>query len=102
MHMKSQQNESPSNAKPAHRIRHGAVTASIWRQVSDKGPLFNVTFQRVYKDKDKWKYSGNFGRKDLLVVSLIAARAFEWIATESQKGAKRQASSPKREDDVPF
>jgi hypothetical protein len=98
--MKNQQNDTPSNARPVHRIRHGAVTASIWRQESDKGPLFDVTFQRTYKDKDKWKYSGSFGRKDLLVVSLIAARAFEWIATESQKGSKRQTGSPKQ--DVPF
>ena len=100
--MKNQQNDTPVKARPAYQIRHGAVSASIWRQDSDKGPLFNVTFQRVYKDNDKWKYSGSFGRKDLLVVGLIAARAFEWIATQSQKAAKRQPGSPKREDDVQF
>jgi hypothetical protein len=93
-HMKNQQSENPSNARPVHRIRNGAVTASIWRQDTDKGPLFNVTFQRTYKDKDKWRYSGSFGRKDLLVVGLIAAKAFDWIATQSQKASKRQPASP--------
>lgn len=73
-----------SNNQPVHKIRHGAVTASIWRQDTEKGPLFNATFQRSYKDGDAWKNSTSFGRKDLLVVSLIAARAFEWISSQSR------------------
>lgn len=100
--MKKQQNTVSSNGRPVHRIRHGAVSGSIWRQDSDKGPLFNVTFQRAYKDGDKWKYSGSFGRKDLLVVSLIAARAFEWIASQSPTRPKRPAEASKSEDDVRF
>ena len=67
---------------PVHKIRHGAVTTSIWRQETDKGPMFNVTFQRTYKDRDTWKNSQSFGRNNLLVVSLIAARAYEWISSQ--------------------
>jgi len=89
------------NSQPVQRIRHGAVSASIWRNETNKGPMFNVTFQRAYMDGDTWKNSGSFGRKDLLVVGLIAARAFEWIATQPRK-AKQPAESPKHEDDVPF
>jgi len=79
-----------SDTKPVHKIRHGTVSASIWRQDTDKGPLFNVTFQRSYKDGDDWKNSSSFGRNNLLVVSLIAARAFEWIGnqTRNPKGPK--------------
>ncbi len=68
--------------QPVHKIRHGAVSASIWRQDTDKGPMFNVTFQRSYKDGDDWKNSASFGRNNLLVVSLIAARAYEWISAQ--------------------
>lgn len=82
---------------PVHQIRHGAVSASIWRQQTEKGPMFNVTFQRAYRDGEAWKNSGSFGRKDLLVVGLIAARAFEWIATQSAK-----AGASKQGDDGPF
>jgi len=89
-----------ANSQPVHQIRHGAVTASIWQQETDKGPMFNVTFQRAYKDGDEWKHSGSFGRKDLLVVGFTATRAFEWIADRPQK-AKPLAESPKREDEVP-
>lgn len=93
--------KKPTKSQPVQKIRHGAVSASIWLQETKKGPMFNVTFQRAYKDGDAWKNSTNFGRKDLLVVSLIAARAFEWIATQPRK-ANQPAASLKPEDDVPF
>lgn len=80
--MKNPTKETPS---PVHKIRHGAISGNIWRRDTDKGPMFNVTFQRAYREGDAWKNSDSFGRKDLLVVSLIAARAFEWIATQPQK-----------------
>jgi hypothetical protein len=96
--------KKPTNkprSQPAHKIRHGAISASIWRQETEKGPIFNVTFQRAYRDGEEWKNSESFGRKDLLVVSLIAARSFEWIATQSgKKKAAPDASQPG--DDVPF
>ena len=93
--------KKPTKAKtqPVQRIRHGAVSASIWRNDTDKGHMFNVTFQRAYLDGDTWKNSGSFGRKDLLVIGLIAARAFEWIATQSLK-AKQTGTSSKSEDDA--
>jgi len=83
--MKNQTQASASNSQPVHKIRHGAISASIWRQESEKGPLFNVTFQRSYKDGDTWKNSSSFGRNNLLVVSLIAARAFEWIGNQPRQ-----------------
>ena len=63
--------------------------------------MFNVTFQRAYLDGDAWKSSGSFGRKDLLVLSFISARAFEWIANQPRK-APAKAESPRPEDDVPY
>ena len=93
--------KKPTKVPPVQKIRHGAVSASIWRQQTEKGPMFNVTFQRAYRDGDEWKNSTSFGRKDLLVVGLIAARAFEWIAAQSLK-AKPPADAPKNGDDVPF
>ena len=80
--MKNQSSVGNSNNQPVHKIRHGAISASIWAQDTDKGPMFNVTIQRSYKDGDTWKNSSSFGRNNLLVVSLIAARAFEWIGNQ--------------------
>jgi hypothetical protein len=99
--MKTREKKSETDsAKPIHKIRHGAVSASIWPQQTRNGMMFNVTFQRTYKDEDDWKHTGSFGRRDLLVVGLIAARAFEWIATQPQK--KETANGAKPTDDVPY
>ncbi len=99
--MKNQPRTTKSNAQPVHRIRHGAVSASIWRQDTQKGQMFNVTFQRTYRDGEDWKNSSSFGRKDLLVVGFIAARAFEWIGTQP-RNPKRSPDTREPQDDVPF
>jgi hypothetical protein len=80
--MKTHTVPSRSSTKPVHKIRHGAVSASIWRQEAQNGPMFNVTFQRSYKDGETWKNSSSFTQKNLLVLGLIAARAFEWIGSQ--------------------
>ena len=75
--------EPRSDNQPAHRIRYGSLSASIWRQETDKGAMFNVTFQRSYREGETWKTSASFGKHDLLIISLMATRAFEWIAAQS-------------------
>ena len=71
--------------KPVHTIRNGSISASIWRQDTEKGPMFNVTFQRSYKEGEEWKNSTSFGRNNLLLLSLLAIRAFEWIASQPRQ-----------------
>jgi hypothetical protein len=44
---------------------------------------------RTYKDGEEWKSSNSFGAHNLLVLSLIATRAFEWIS--AQAGVPEQA-----------
>ena len=39
---------APNSNKPLHTIRNGTISASIWRQDTEKGPMFNVTFQRMW------------------------------------------------------
>lgn len=99
--MRNQSRSAKSNTQPVHHIRHGAVNASIWCQETEKGPMFNVTFQRAYKDGDSWKNASSFGRKDLLVLGFIAARAFEWISNQARR-PKQSSNPPKSDDDVPY
>jgi hypothetical protein len=79
------QTVSTQNSLPVHKIRHGNVSASIWQQETENGAMYNVTFQRSYKEGEAWKNSTSFGRNNLLVVSLIAARAFEWIGKQPRQ-----------------
>jgi hypothetical protein len=80
---------APNSNKPVHTIRNGTISASIWRQDTEKGPMFNVTFQRSYKPGEAWGSSTSFGRHSLLVLSLLAMRAFEWIAGQPRGGQRR-------------
>ena len=82
MIMKKPNTNTQTKNPPVHQIRHGSISASIWRQETDKGQMFNVTFQRSYREGEDWKSSTSFGRNNLLVLSLIAARAFEWIGKQ--------------------
>ena len=84
--MKNQ--NSRNNNKPVHALRHGAISASIWSQETEQGPMFNVTFQRAYKEGETWKNSTSFGQNNLLLLSLLAARAFEWIAAQPKVGKR--------------
>lgn len=81
--MKPQPNQTKSANQPIHKIRHGVLSASIWRQNTQKGPMFNVTFQRAYREGNAWRTSTSFGQQNLLALSHIATQAFDWIAAHS-------------------
>lgn len=61
--------------KPVAEVRIGSVKCSIWRNQTDSGTRHNVTFERLYKDGDKWKITQSFGRDDLLLLAEVADAA---------------------------
>ena len=71
--------------KPAHEIRISGVRATIWKNDTEKGPRFNSTFERSYRDGEDWKISDSFGRDDLLTMAFIAGEAFRWIAQQPNR-----------------
>ncbi len=81
--------ETLSRSHGPHTIRNGSISASIWRQDTEKGPMFNATFQRSYKEGEAWRNSTSFGCNNLLLLSLMAMRAFEWIASLPKTGQCR-------------
>lgn len=50
--------------------------------------MFIVTFHRSYKEGEAWRNSTSFGRNNLLVVSLLAMQAFEWITSLRKPGQR--------------
>ena len=68
--------------KPAHEIRLSGIRATIWKNDTDKGPRFNTTFERNYKDGEEWKSSNAFGRDDLLTLGFVATEALRWITQQ--------------------
>ena len=70
---------------PVAKVRVGLITGSIWKNKTDKGNFYNVTFERRYKDGEgNWKSSHSYTRDDLLVLAKLADWVFEWIATEGK------------------
>ena len=64
-----------------HEVRLGSIKAAIWRNESASGTRHNVTFSRIYKDReeDAWKSTDSFGREDLLLLAKVADHAHSWI-----------------------
>ena len=73
--------------KPANEVRIGAIKAAIWKNDTAGGVRYNVTFSRIYKDKDEdqWKSTDSFGRDDLLVLGKVADTAHTWIHQQGQE-----------------
>ena len=73
--------------KPSHEVRIGAIKAAIWKNDTASGVRYNVTFSRLYKDKDddQWKSTDSFGRDDLLALGKVADTAHTWIHPQAQE-----------------
>lgn len=70
--------------KPIHEVRLGSIKAAVWKNETDNGTRYNVTFSRIYKDGDNWKSTDSFGRDDLLTVGKVADHAHSWIFAQAQ------------------
>jgi hypothetical protein len=75
-----------TNNKPANTLRCGSIKATIWQNVSEKGPFFATTFSRPFKDQSgEWRNGTSFGLNDLEALLTVAREAKEWIAAHVLK-----------------
>lgn len=71
-----QQKEIRMN-QPAHKVRLGLITATIW----DNNGFHSVDLSRSYKDQNgDWQNTTSYSQSDLLNVAKCAERAEIWIA----------------------
>ena len=49
-----------SSKRPATTLRCGNIKATIWQNVSEKGPFFATTFSRPFKDQSGAWHNGIF------------------------------------------
>ena len=70
-----------TNNKPAHRIRYGRITGTIWENQTERGAMFNMTISRSYQDEqENWHDTPSFGVGDLTTVAKVALDAHTWIS----------------------
>jgi len=85
--------------KPIHEVRLGTIKAAVWRNETEAGIRYNVTFSRLYKDGDDWKSTDSFGRDDLLLLSKVADQAHSWIFAQAQDNESAGRSASRENDD---
>ena len=69
---------------PTHEVRLGFIKAAVWKNETESGVRYKVTFSRIYKDGDNWKSTDSFGRDDLLLLGKVADQAHTWIFAQAQ------------------
>lgn len=80
-------NTANATNKPAHRIRYGRITGTIWMNQTENGPMYNMTISRSYQDDSgNWHDSPSFGLGDLTVVAKVALDAHTWISGQKAEG----------------
>jgi hypothetical protein len=71
--------------RPVHEVRLGAVKAAIWRNETELGVRYGVTFERLYKSEQGWNSSTTFGRDELLVLAKVADLAHSYIHEQNDR-----------------
>jgi hypothetical protein len=78
-------------SQPAHKIRVGNLSVTIWRNTSiEKGTAwYSVNPNRSYKHGDEtWKVTDSLGFDDLLPMAKLLDQAHSWIAKQMQADSK--------------
>ena len=77
---------------PAHKLRIGALQATIWRNPGDKGNWYSVKLTRGYKVDEGWRETDNLGHDDLLPAAKLLDQAHTWVQQQleaDRKGRKQ-------------
>lgn len=86
--------QTPTN-QPAMKLRDGTLSATIWRNPTEKGYRYSVNLSRVYEDEHgNLRDSDSFSGNELLRIARLAQIAYGEILTlrEQDKQAAAQAS----------
>ena len=67
------ENAETKKAAPVDKVRVDLISASIWKNKTDKGTFYNVTFESRYRDGEgNWKSSHSYTSNDLLALAKAA------------------------------
>jgi len=70
-----------SKSRPVETLRDGALKAAIWKNESENGDFFAVTFARTYKDsKGELQDTDSYSGAQLLRLAHLAQKAYDRAA----------------------
>jgi hypothetical protein len=87
---------TPAKAKPAHKLRDGLLTVTIWKNTGDKGPRYSATPARSYKKDDTWNESDRFASDELLPLAKLLDEAHSWMRAAEQADRKADKAAALR------
>jgi hypothetical protein len=92
----NKEKEKHMSNTPAHKLRRGVLSVTIWRNTSDKGTWYSVIPSRGYKQSDDaWKETDSLNQDDLLPMAKLLDEADTWIQCQQAADAKaRKQSGP--------
>src|SRR5436305_1008790 len=95
--MPKQASQAKEN-RPFHEIRHRRIRATIWKNETAKGPMYNVIVSRMYRDGDTWKDSHSFSFDELMTAAKAFYDAHSFISAQLSKdrAAARPAPPPRQ------
>jgi hypothetical protein len=93
-----------ANDKPVANFRDFPVTASVWKKTikADKKSfvVYNTTLQCTYKDDEgEYQNTSNFKEQDLLRVSQVALKTYNWILNQKEKDYKESKGKEEETED---
>lgn len=88
-----------TKTKPINEVRLGSIKAAVWKNETESGVRYNVTFSRLYKDGDSWKSTESFGRDDLLLLGKVADQTHTWICSQAHEHEDAAKTPPSRASD---
>ena len=89
--------ETASNDNiPLRTFRHRQLKASVWRNPTENGPMYNVTVVRSYRDPKttEWRDSHSFWYDDLMNVAALMSEARAYISALKAKDASLAKDKP--------
>ena len=98
--MPTQQQQRPAANganKPVHTVRHRSIKATIWKNETSNGPMYNVTVVRSYREEGgEWKDSHSIGYDDLMNVAALMYEAHAFISSLRAKDATTKSGPSQR------
>ena len=83
--------QNEDKARPVGEVKSGFVKAAIWRNDTEHGPRYSVTFARLYKTDEGWRSTASFNHRDMADVVRAAVQAEAWVREHAPKGEEAAA-----------
>jgi hypothetical protein len=88
-----------TKTRPVETLRDGAIKAAIWRNESENGDFFSVTFARTYKDSQgDLQDTDSFSGTQLLRLARLAEKAYDRTAKLTKEARAKDDENDEGEE----